>query len=182
MLGLLRPIAGQARPAGERRPTTGELAAAGNATMDEMRRRSPQRAAEAVVEFDHRAPGAESAPPFMYSYLESLAVDAIETFTPYVRRAEESARAHQALFATPSASSTPFVVAHRARSRTTSASPWRQTGARRPRRSRSEGRATRAIASRPGAARSRCERHVPAAEHAEPRYTRASAEATPRLT
>ncbi len=68
----------------------------GGATMEEMRHRSPQRATEVFVEFDHRHPAAGGAPPFMYSYGEGLAVDTVDSFDPFVQRAEKNALAHQA--------------------------------------------------------------------------------------
>ncbi len=68
----------------------------GGATMEEMRHRSPQRATEVFVEFDHRHPAAGGAPPFMYSYGERLAVDTVDSFDPFVQRAEKNALAHQA--------------------------------------------------------------------------------------
>jgi hypothetical protein len=113
MKGLMRPGAGQMPPTGEPAPTTEELITGGGATMEEMQRRFPQRATEVLVEFDHRHPAAGGAPLFIYSYGERVAVDAVDTFEPFVRRAEHHARAHQALFDVPGPSATPSSIDHR---------------------------------------------------------------------
>ena len=97
MIGLMRATAGQMPPPGEPAPTTQELMTGGGATMEEMQHRSPQRATEVFVEFDHRYPAASGAPLFTYSYGERVAVHTVDTFEPFVRRAENYARAHQAL-------------------------------------------------------------------------------------
>ena len=97
MMGLMRLTPGQMPPLGELAPTTQELTTSGGATMEEMQHRSPQRATEVFVEFDHRHPAAGGAPLFMYSYGERVAVDTVDSFEPFVRRAENNARAHQAL-------------------------------------------------------------------------------------
>ena len=85
----------------------------GGATMEEMQHRSPQRATEVFVEFDHRHPAASGAPLFTYSYGERVAVDTVDSFEPFVRRAENHARAHQALFDMPGTSATPSSIRHR---------------------------------------------------------------------
>ena len=64
MMGLMRHTAGQVPPPGKPAPTRQELLTSGGATMDEMPRRSPQRATEVFVEFDHRHPAAGEAPLF----------------------------------------------------------------------------------------------------------------------
>ncbi len=97
MMGLMRATAGQMPPLGEPAPTTQELMTSGGATMEELQRRSPQRATEVFVEFDHRHPAASCAPLFTYSYGERVAVHTVDSFEPFVRRAENHARAHQAL-------------------------------------------------------------------------------------
>jgi hypothetical protein len=101
MMGLLRPTLGQMPPPGKPAPTKQELMTGGGATIKEMRHRSPQRATEVLVEFDHRHRATGSQAPFMYSYGERVAVDTVESFEPFVRRAEDSALAHQALFDVP---------------------------------------------------------------------------------
>jgi hypothetical protein len=83
-------------PAGEPTPTTQELMTSGGATMEEVQRRSPHRATEVFVDFDHRHLAAGDSPPFMYSYGERVAVDVVDSFGPFVRRAESNARAHHA--------------------------------------------------------------------------------------
>ena len=113
MMGLMRPAAGQVPPPGEPAPTTPDLMTSGGATMEEIQRRSPQRATEVFVEFDHRLPAATAVPLFMYSYGERVAVDTIDSFEPFVRRAEDNARAHQALFDVPGPSATPSSIGHR---------------------------------------------------------------------
>ena len=114
MMGLMRPTTGQTPPRGEPAPTTRELMTSGGAKMEEMQHRSPQRATEVLVEFDHRDPAAAGgAPLFMYSYGERVAVDTVESFEPFVRRAENSARAHQALFDVRGTSAIPAAIAHR---------------------------------------------------------------------
>jgi len=113
MMGLMRPATGQAPAPGKQTPTTDELKTSGGATMEELQQRSPQRAAEVFVEFDHRHPAANDALLFMYSYSERVAVDAVDSFEPFVRRAEHNARAHQALFDVPGTPATPFSVRHR---------------------------------------------------------------------
>jgi hypothetical protein len=40
-------------------------------------------------------------------------MDTVESFGPFVRRAEDSALAHQALFDVPGTSATPFSISHR---------------------------------------------------------------------
>jgi len=52
-------------------------------------------------------------PLFMYSYGERVAVDTVESFEPFVRRAEHHARAHEALFDVPGTSATPSSIGHR---------------------------------------------------------------------
>jgi hypothetical protein len=113
MMGLMRPAAGQMPPPGEPAPTPRELMTSGGATMEEMQRRSPWRATEVLVEFDHRHPAAGGAPLFMYSYGERVAVDTVDSFEPFVRRAENNARAHQARFDVPGTSATPSSIGHR---------------------------------------------------------------------
>ena len=113
MTGLMRPPAGQVCPRGEPAPTKQELMMSGGATMEEMQRRSPQRATEVFVEFDHRDAGADAAPLFMYSYGERVNVDTVDSFEPFVRRAEDHARAHQALFGVPGTSAAPLSIARR---------------------------------------------------------------------
>lgn len=113
MMGLMRPVASEMRPPGEPAPTTQELLTSGGASMEELQRLSPQRATEVFVEFDHRHPAAGGAPLFMYSYGERVAVDTVESFEPFVRRAENNARAHQAMFDVPGTSATPFSIGHR---------------------------------------------------------------------
>ena len=81
--------------------------------MAEMQHRSPQRATEVLVEFDHRNPATGGAPLFMYSYGERVAVDSVDSFEPFVRRAENNARAHQALFDVPGTSAKPYSIGHR---------------------------------------------------------------------
>ena len=113
MMGLMRPAADQMPPTGEPVPTTQELMTSGGATMEEMQHRSPQRATEVLVEFDHRHPAVDGAPLFTYSYGERVAVDAVDSFEPFVRRAENHARAHQALFDVRDPSATPSSIDHR---------------------------------------------------------------------
>lgn len=113
MMGLMRPTAGQMPPPGKPAPTRQELMTSGGATMEEMQRRSPQRATEVFVEFDHRDPAAGGAPLFMYSYGERVAVETVDSFEPFVRRAEKNARAHQALLDVPGMSGTAFSIGHR---------------------------------------------------------------------
>jgi hypothetical protein len=113
MTGLTRPAPGQMTVPGEPVPTTQELLTSGGATLEELQRRSPQRASEVFVEFDHRHPAASDPPLFMYSYGERVAVDTVESFEPFVRRAENNARAHQALFDVPGTSATSSAIAHR---------------------------------------------------------------------
>jgi hypothetical protein len=113
MMGLMRPTAGQLPPPGELAPTTQELMTSGGATMEEMQHRSPQRAAEVFVEFDHRHPAASGAPLFTYSYGERVVVNTVDSFEPFVRRAENHARAHEALFDMPGTSATPSSIRHR---------------------------------------------------------------------
>ncbi len=110
MMGLMRATAGQMPPPGEPAPTTQELMTSGGATMEEMQRRSPQRATEVFVEFDHRHPAASGAPLFTYSYGERVAVHAVESFEPFVRRAENHARAHRALVDVPGTSPIPASI------------------------------------------------------------------------
>ena len=113
MMGLMRPVAGQMPPRGEPAPTSEQLMTSGGATMEEMRQRSPQRATEVFVEFDHRQPAAGAAPLFTYSYGERTAVDTVDNFEPFVRRAEINARTHQARFDMPAASATPWSIVQR---------------------------------------------------------------------
>ena len=113
MMGLMRPVAGQTQPPGEPAPRTEELMTSGGATLEEMQRQSPQRATEVFVEFDHRHPAAGGLPLFMYSYGERVAGDTVASFEPFVRRAEDYARTHQALFDVPGTSSMPYSIAHR---------------------------------------------------------------------
>ena len=80
MMGLMRARAGQMPPPGEPAPTTQDLMTSGGATMEEMQRRSPQRATEVFVEFDHRHPAAGGAPLFTYSYGERVAADTVDSF------------------------------------------------------------------------------------------------------
>jgi hypothetical protein len=56
MMGLMRPTSGEMPPTGKPAPTRQELMTNGGATMEEMQHRSPQRATEVFVEFDHRPP------------------------------------------------------------------------------------------------------------------------------
>ena len=97
MMGLMRATAGQMLPPGEPAPTAQELMTRGGATMEEMQHRSPQRATEVFVEFDHRDPAASGTPPFMYSYGERVAVHPVDGFEQFVWRTENHARAHKAL-------------------------------------------------------------------------------------
>ena len=97
---------------GEPAPTTPELMTSGGATLEEMQHRSPQRATEVVVEFDHRHSAAGGA-LFMYSYGERVTVDTVDSFEPFVRRAENNARAHQALFDMPGRPATPSSIGRR---------------------------------------------------------------------
>jgi hypothetical protein len=113
LMGVLRPIAGQPRPAGERPPTTRDLMTSGGATMEALRDTSPQRAAEVFVEFDHRLSATGAAPPFLYSYGERVPAATLDTFEPFVRRAESHARAHQARFDLPGPAAAPFAIGHR---------------------------------------------------------------------
>jgi len=113
MLGLMRPTAGRMRPPGKPPATREELMTAGGATMEELQQRSPQRATEVVVEFDHRDPAASGSPLFMYSYGERVAGDTVESFEPFVRRAETDARAHQALPDVSGAPAAPLSISHR---------------------------------------------------------------------
>ena len=113
MTGLMRPSAGRMPPPGEPGPATQHLMSSGGATLEEMQLRSPQRATEVFVEFDHRHPGAGGVPLFMYSYGERVAVDTVDSFEPFVRRAENNARAHQAMFDAPGTSATPSSIVHR---------------------------------------------------------------------
>jgi hypothetical protein len=112
MMGLMRPAAARVPPPGKPAPTTQELMTSGGATMEEMQHRSPQRATEVFVEFDHRHPTAGGAPLFMYSYGERVAVETVDSFEPFVRRAKDNARAHQALFGVPGTSAAPFSIGH----------------------------------------------------------------------
>jgi hypothetical protein len=113
MMGLMRPTAGQIPPPGEPTPTTRELMTSGGATMAEMQHRSPQRATEVFVEFDHRQPATGGAPLFMYSYGERVAMDTVDSFEPFVRRAEKNARAYQAIFDVSGTSQQPYAICHR---------------------------------------------------------------------
>ena len=97
MMGLMLAAAGRVLPPGEPAPTPQELMTSCGATMEEIQRRSPQRATEVFVEFDHRQPAASGAPLFTYSYGERVAAQTVDSFEPFVRRAENHARAHQAL-------------------------------------------------------------------------------------
>ena len=97
MMGLMRATVGQMPPPGEPAPTTQELMTSGGATMEELQRRSPQRATEVFVEFDHRHSAASGVPLFTYSYGERVAGHSVDSFEPFVRRAENYARTHQAL-------------------------------------------------------------------------------------
>lgn len=97
MMGLMRATGGQTLPTGQPAPTTQDLMTGGGATMEEMQHRSPQRATEVFVEFDHRHPAASGAPVFTYSYGERVAGHTVDSFEPFVRRAENHARAYQAL-------------------------------------------------------------------------------------
>ena len=113
MMGLMRAPGGQMPPPGKPVPTAQELLTSGGATMEEMQQRSPQRAAEVFVEFDHRHAAAGGAPLFMYSYGERVAVDSVDSFEPFVRRAEHNARAHQALFGVQGTPGTPSSIGRR---------------------------------------------------------------------
>jgi hypothetical protein len=64
------------------------------------------------VEFDHRHPAAGGAPLFMYSYGERVAVDTVDSFEPFVRRAQNHARAYRALFDVPGTSAIPSSITH----------------------------------------------------------------------
>jgi hypothetical protein len=110
MTGLMRSTDGQMPPCGEPAPTTPELMTSGGATMEEMQYRSPQRATEVFVEFDHRHPAAVGAPLFMYSYGERVAAETVDNFEPFVRRAEDNARAHEARFDVPVRSASSAIV------------------------------------------------------------------------
>jgi hypothetical protein len=112
MMGLMRPAAGQVAPPGEPAPTAQKLMTSGGATMEEMQQRSPQRATEVFVEFDHRHPAAGGAPLFTYSYGERVAVDTVDSCEPFVRRARNHARAHRALFDVPGTSAIPSSIGH----------------------------------------------------------------------
>src|SRR5687768_13905714 len=72
---------------------------------DVRQHRSPQRATEVFVEFDHRHRAAGAAPLFVYSYGERAAVDTVDSFEPFVELAKNNARTHQARFNWPTASS-----------------------------------------------------------------------------
>jgi hypothetical protein len=113
MMGLMRPTAGHLPPPGKPAPTTADLMTSGGATMEEMQHRSPQRATEVLVEFDHRHPAADGAPLFMYSYGERVAAATVDSFEPFVRRAEDNARAHEALFDAPGTSAVPSSIVQR---------------------------------------------------------------------
>lgn len=113
MMGVMRRTAMATPQRGERAPTKQELMTSGGATLAEMQHRSPQRATEVLVEFDHRSPAASSAPPFMYSYGEHVAADFVVSFEPFVHRAEKSARAHQRLFEVPGGPAQPYSISHR---------------------------------------------------------------------
>ena len=113
MMGMIRLPASQVPPPGQLPPTAQELMTSGGATLEEMRHLSPQRATEVFVEFDHRHPAASGAPLFMYSYGERLAVDTVDSFEPFVQRAESNALAHQAMFGLPGTSVAPFSICHR---------------------------------------------------------------------
>jgi hypothetical protein len=113
MTGLMRPSADRMPPPGEPAPTTQQLTTSGGATLEEMQLRSPQRATEVFVEFDHRQPGAGGVPLFMYSYGERVAVDTVDSYEPVVQRAENNARAYQALFDAPGTSARPSSIGHR---------------------------------------------------------------------
>ena len=113
MMGLMRPAAGQTPPPGKPAPTTQELMTSGGATMAEMQQRSPQRATEVFVEFDHRHPAEGGAPLFTYSYGERVPANNVDSFEPFVRRAENHARAHEARFDIPGTSATPSSIRHR---------------------------------------------------------------------
>lgn len=112
MTGLMRPPASRMQPPGGPSPTTQQLMSSGGATLEEMQRRSPHRATEVFVEFDHRHPGAGGGPLFIYSYGARVAVDTVDSFEPFVRRAENSPRAHQAVFGVPGTSATPSSIVH----------------------------------------------------------------------
>ena len=113
MTGLTRPTAGQMPPPRQPAPTTQELMTSGGATLEEMQHRSPQRATEVFVEFDHRHPAVGGAPLFTSSYREPVAADTVHSFEPFVRRAEHNARAHETLFDVPGKSATPSSIGHR---------------------------------------------------------------------
>jgi hypothetical protein len=113
MMGASRPGAGLVHHAGVVAPTPDELMTSGGATMEEVQQRSPQRATEVLVEFDHRDPAAPGAPLFMYSHGERVAMDPVDSFAPFVRRAENHARAHQELCDVPGTSEQPFSIGHR---------------------------------------------------------------------
>jgi hypothetical protein len=113
MMGLMRPAAGQVPSPGEPEPTRQELMTGGGATSAEMQHRSPQRATEVLVEFDHRTPATGDAPLFMYSYGERVTVTTVDSFEPFARRAERNARAHQARFDMPGTSAKPYSICHR---------------------------------------------------------------------
>ena len=49
------------------------------------------------MEFDHRHPLRVATQPFTYSYGERVAVHPVDSYEPFVRRAENHARAHKAL-------------------------------------------------------------------------------------
>ena len=113
MMGLMRPTAGQIPSPGEPTPTTQELMTNGGATIAAIQHQSPQRATEVLVEFDHRSPATGGAPLFMYSYGERVTGVAVDSFEPFVWRAENNARAHQALFDMPGTSAKPYLICHR---------------------------------------------------------------------
>lgn len=113
MMGLMRATAGRMPPTGEPAPSTQELMTDGGATMEEMQQRSPQRATEVFVEFDHRHPAANGAPLFIYSYGERVAMHTVDSFEPFVQRAENHARSHRALVGVLGTSPIPSSIALR---------------------------------------------------------------------
>lgn len=113
MMGLMRPAEGRMPPIGQSLPTRRELMTSGGATMEKVQQLSPQRAAEVFVEFDHRRLAARGAPTFMYSYGERVEVEAIDSFEPFVRRAEINARAHQRRFGVSGTSAAALAIGRR---------------------------------------------------------------------
>ena len=100
--------------------TTARGAGAHDTRTDDGRRRDDRRDAAPISTtcdggirgFDHRNPATGGAPLFTYSYGERVAVDTVDSFERFVRRAENNARAHQALFDMPGTSAKPDPIGH----------------------------------------------------------------------